>query len=221
MDAAPTFTVGDVDPALLLNGFVSWSLTWAEIEVLRTSYGVPFPPMLTPRPDPTPDGRRRLAARGLVDGDELTAVGRDLLAQVLAPAVVVTVERVDMVGHRSLWTMMVTRLGFAEQTEHPGGVHWLLGGHAQLLGRTILDMGLMRSSKLDDAHRMDPLADLDRFVGAVTVVGRDATRELRYGYEGGIWSCSTDDGTIVVPARELVERVAALLVGVGVGGGGP
>jgi hypothetical protein len=105
-----------------------------------------------------------------------------------------------------LWTYAIGEDGFVEQSLADAGCMWAIGSHEQLLGRTLLCTGAIRSSTSEQARELDPLSLLPAWSGSVHIGGAQGSRRLDYSYDGTSWS--VDNATR--SASQFVAAIAEL-----------
>jgi hypothetical protein len=105
-----------------------------------------------------------------------------------------------------LWTYAIGEDGFVEQSIADEGCMWAIGSHEQLLGRTLLCTGAVRSSTSERARELDPLSSLQAWTGSVHIGGVLGSRHLDFAFDDGDWHV---DG-MPCSARDLVAAVADL-----------
>ncbi len=185
---------------------LSFFLSWAELNVLEEQFGVGLPPLLPGNRTSDGDGHELLRARGMVDDDGLTELGNALLDDVLRPVIVIGVERISP-DVRHIWLYNLDEDGFAEQVQVDNGLHWFLADTDQLLGRILMNSGVLRTSaasRPDDVA--DPLPDQTVFDVVISMHlggGQDAPA-LVLQYRDGAWSHA-----MLIGPSELSPAIAA------------
>lgn len=140
-----------------------------------------------------------------VDVDNFTAVWR----QITAPESIIIVER-TIGGQRYMWTLLVGRNSCVEQVRGSTGFSWLCCSTLQILGRVLLNSGLLRESQSNDGI-LDPLPDATSWSVTVSVIA-DNTRpeeilEMRFGCEEGRWIAESE----YLDRLALIDQVSLFL----------
>jgi len=165
------------DPSFYLNGQAMVSLQLAELDYVESVLGAqPIRRvLLPPRPEAVDPGIEprvvaSLSEGGLIDdGGVLSGWFASILKLAAAPKLWFMVERwAEDVIYR--WLYAVDTSAFIEQVETEENVTFLAGGAEQLLGRILLNAGLMRFVDEPSLSAADPLSGSESWQTLVTKV---------------------------------------------------